>query len=91
MVTIKTRIKKDDYIKLRVESEKKELYKKIAEDMNMNLSELCLYCLDKLVTPKEESLRSREIIEIRIERTEEKITNLKKILEDRRTKTNKSK
>lgn len=75
---------KDDYIKIRVTKEQKELFKKIAKAENMSMSEFIIVTTEYAAKRKAEYIKSKDVIESRAMRTESKILELKKKLNKNR-------
>lgn len=75
---------KDDYIKIRVTKEQKELFKKIAKEESISVSEFIIVTTEYLARKKDENIKSKDMIERRVARTEEKILKLKEKLNKNR-------
>lgn len=75
---------KDDYIKIRVTKEQKELFKEISKTEGISMSEFIIVTTEYLARKKAESIKSKDMIESRAARTEEKILKLKKKLNKNR-------
>ncbi|MBA8937831.1 hypothetical protein BCM18_005793 [Clostridium beijerinckii] len=75
---------KNAEIKIRVTKEQKELFKKIAKAENMSMSEFIIVTTEYLARKKDENMKSKDMIERRAAKTEEKIMKLKKKLNKNR-------
>lgn len=76
--------KKDDTIKIRVSTEQKKLYKDVATEKGITMSELLIGCTEEVI--EKERLRSmeQERTSSRIEEFESKIPKIKTKLEERK-------
>jgi hypothetical protein len=81
-----TDAKKDEFIKIRVTSEQKELFKRVAYELNISMTELLVVGTEELARRKEESIKSRNMINDRASRMEQNIQMLRDRMESRRNK-----
>lgn len=56
---------KDDYIKIRVTKEQKELFKRVAKDLHISMTELLVVGTEKSAKKKEENIKFQKSIEDR--------------------------
>lgn len=63
-------VKKDDYVKVRLPREQKELLRSIADKKNMTMSEFVLVATDKAVSMEIEKAIELQDLEPRVERLE---------------------
>jgi len=54
---------KDDYIKIRVTKEQKELFKEISKTEGISMSEFIIVTTEYLARKKAESIKSKDMIE----------------------------
>ena len=78
--------KKDEFIKIRVTTEQKELFKRVAKELNISMTELLVVGTEELAKRKEENIKSRDMIDNRALRMEQNIEMLKDRMESRRNK-----
>ncbi|EHA6442219.1 hypothetical protein N2W37_003059 [Clostridium perfringens] len=78
-----TKSKKDDFIKVRVTTEQKELFKNVAKELGITMTDLLVVGTEEFAKSKLETIKSREKIEARASRMEEQIQILKKRLVNR--------
>ncbi|MBS5825049.1 MAG: CopG family transcriptional regulator [Clostridium argentinense] len=78
---------KDEVIRVRVSKAQKELFKKVAKNSGISMSELMVVATKNVATQKEEYNKSREVIELRAVRMENEIQELKKRLKIRSVET----
>ncbi|MGU8623439.1 hypothetical protein ACV3SE_14850 [Clostridium perfringens] len=81
-----TKSKKDDFIKVRVTTEQKELFKNVAKELGITMTDLLVVGTEEFAKSKLETIKSREKIEARASRMEEQIQILKKRLVNRSDK-----
>ena len=81
--------KKDEYIKIRVTKEQKELFKSLSKELGITMTDLLIVGTEEYAKVKLERIRSSNQIEIRAAKMENQIQVLKDRLEERK-KTNKS-
>ncbi|BDC03462.1 hypothetical protein [Clostridium perfringens] len=81
--------KKDEYIKIRVTKEQKELFKSLSKELGITMTDLLIIGTEEYAKVKLERIRSSNQIEIRAAKMENQIQVLKDRLEERK-KTNKS-
>lgn len=78
-----TKSNKDDFIKVRVTTEQKELFKNVAKELGITMTDLLVVGTEEFAKSKLETIKSREKIEARASRMEEQIQILKKRLVNR--------
>ncbi len=81
-----TKSRKDEFIKIRVTSEQKELFRKVAKELCITMTDLLVVGTEEFAKSKLATIQSREKIEERASRMEEQIQILKKRLVNRRGK-----
>ena len=79
-----TRVKKDDYIKLRVSKEQKELFKRVAELKGVTMTDLLVVGTEERANREEEKVNSQESLEKRVEEVEKKLQEIKAKMECQR-------
>lgn len=79
-----TNKKKNDFIKIRVSQEQKELYKEYAAQKGISLTELLCVSTDELIVRDKIKHKEAEQIEPRLERLERELTEVKKKMEQRK-------
>ncbi|EPB8260175.1 CopG family transcriptional regulator [Clostridium perfringens] len=78
-----TKSKKDEFIKVRVTYEQKELFRKVAKELGITMTDLLVVGTEEFAKSKLETLKSREKIEARALRMEKKIKFLRNKLNTR--------
>ncbi|NFN46907.1 hypothetical protein [Clostridium botulinum] len=73
-------IKKDEFIKIRVTSEQKELFKRVSKELGITMTELFVVGTEQLARRKLEGLKNKDIIENRISDTDNKLQIIKQKL-----------
>lgn len=76
--------KKDDYIRVRVTTDDKKIFKDVATDLGISLSELMIVATKNVVKKHKEKLLSQKDIEQRVINTEEKLQEVKTKMVSRR-------
>ncbi|MDM0912720.1 hypothetical protein QTI74_14015 [Clostridium perfringens] len=82
-----TIVKKDTTIKVRVTKEQKELFKMVADELGITMTDLLVKGTEEYSKIKLERIRSSNQIEIRAAKMENQIQILKDRLEKRRLST----
>lgn len=77
-------VKKDDYVKVRLPREQKELLRSIADKKNMTMSEFVLVATDKAVSMEIEKAVELQDLEPRVERLERAMEVVKARMDERR-------
>lgn len=78
-----TKIKKDEFIKVRVTKEQKELFREAAKELGITMTDLLVVGTEEFAKSKLETLKSREKIEARALKMEEQIKVLRNKLNRR--------
>jgi uncharacterized protein (DUF1778 family) len=81
---------KDDYIKIRVTKEQKELFKRVAKELNVSMTDLLVVGTENLAKKKEENIKSQKIIEDRAMETEKKLAEITNRIRGNNKKLSKS-
>lgn len=81
-----TGTKKDEFIKIRVTTEQKELFKRVAKQLNTSMTELLVVGTENLARHKEENLKSINMINARALRMEQNLQVMKARMENRKNK-----
>lgn len=68
--------KKDDYIRVRVTTEEKQLFKDVATELGVSMSELMVVATENIVKKHKEKMLSQKNIEDRAIRTEKKLLEI---------------
>ena len=76
--------KKDEYIKIRVTKEQKELFKSLSKELGITMTDLLIIGAEEYAKIKLERMRSSNQIEIRAAKMENQIQVLKDRLEERK-------
>lgn len=84
-----TRVKKEEFIKVRVSKEQKELFKRVAEIKGITMTELLVVGTENFARQQEENIKVKDMINVRAMRTEENIQELKIRMEQRKKEKNK--
>lgn len=69
-------IKKDDYIRIRVTTEQKKLFKDVAKELGTNMSEMIVVATENLSKKHKEKMLSQKDIEDRAVRTDKKLLEI---------------
>ncbi|MGG7153638.1 hypothetical protein ACQPUR_23750, partial [Clostridium neonatale] len=69
-------IKKDDYIRIRVTTEQKKLFKDVATELGTNMSEMIVITTENLAKKHKEKMLSQKDIEDRAVRTDKKLLEI---------------
>ncbi len=75
-----TKIKKDEFIKVRVTKEQKELFKEVAKELGITMTDLFVVGTEEFAKSKLETIKARDKIEARALRMEGQIKILRKKL-----------
>ncbi|HBI6887358.1 CopG family transcriptional regulator [Clostridium perfringens] len=79
-----TKVVKDEFIKVRVTSEQKKLFKKVAKELGITMTDLLVVGTEEFAKSKLEIIKSRKEIEARSLKMEEQIKTLRnKLNKDR--------
>ncbi|HAT4186843.1 TPA: CopG family transcriptional regulator [Clostridium perfringens] len=81
-----TKIKKDEFIKVRVTKEQKDLFRKVAKELGITMTDLLVVGTEEFAKSKLETLKSRKKIEARALKMENQIQVLKQRLANRKSK-----
>lgn len=76
--------KKDDYIRVRVTTEEKQLFKEVATELGVSMSELMVVATENIVKKHKEKMLSQKDIEDRAIRTDKKLAEIKERMRDKR-------
>lgn len=74
---------KDEVIRIRVSKEQKDLFKRVAKNSGISMSEFLIGTTERVANKKEEYSKSKKAIELRAERMEKEIQKLKIRMEER--------
>lgn len=77
-------IKKNDYIRVRVTTEEKELFKEVATELGVSMSELMVVATENIVKKHKEKMLSQKDIADRAMRTDEKVAEIKAKMKEKR-------
>jgi len=80
---------KDDYIKIRVSKEQKELFKDIAKKKNISMSKFIIVSTEERALREKEKLEGTKSLELRVSELEQKLQEIKLKME--RSKADKKK
>lgn len=75
---------KDDYVKVRLPKEQKELLRRVADQKNMTMSEFVLVATDKAVSKELEKATELKDLEPRVQRLDRTIEVVKARMDERR-------
>ncbi|WP_349391676.1 CopG family transcriptional regulator (plasmid) [Clostridium perfringens] len=78
-----TKIKKDEFIKVRVTKEQKDLFRKVAKELGITMTDLLVVGTEEFAKSKLETLKSIEKIEARALKMEKQIEILRNKLNRR--------
>lgn len=76
--------KKDDYIRVRVTTEEKQLFKEVATELGVSMSELMVVATENIVKKHKEKMLSQKDIEDRAIRTDKKLAEIKERMRAKR-------
>lgn len=77
---------KDEIIRVRVTKEQKDLFKRIAKERNVSMSEFMVVATELRALKEQEKIECAESLEIRVADVEKKIQEIKIKMEIQRTK-----
>ena len=77
-------VKKDDYIRVRLSTEQKELFKRVAELKGITMSDFVLVATEQRALQELDKVTERTLLEPRVESLEKKLELTKVRLEERR-------
>lgn len=77
---------KNDYIKVRVSTEQKELFKNIAKKKKVSMSEFIIVATEQRALREKEKFEGTENLDIRVTEVEKKLQELKAKMERQRGK-----
>ncbi|MGL5328563.1 MAG: hypothetical protein ACRDD7_04785 [Peptostreptococcaceae bacterium] len=86
-----TDFKKDEMIKIRVSKEQKALYKAVAANKGISLTELLIVGTEEFIEKGSLKAREIEIVAPRVERLEKELEIIKSRMKDRKKSTKKFK
>lgn len=75
---------KDAIIRVRVSKEQKDLFKKIAKEKNVSMSEFIVVATEERALKEQEKLKNKESLEKRVEYLESKLQEIKAKMESKR-------
>ena len=81
-------IKKDDYIRIRVTTEQKKLFKDVATELGTNMSEMIVVATENLAKKHKEKMLSQKDIEDRAVRTDKKLLEIAERIRSNSNKKN---
>ena len=82
---------KDDYIKVRVSTEQKILFKDIAKKKKVSMSEFILVATEEKALREKEKIEGTENLDLRVTELEKKLQEIKLKMESQRTEKNRKK
>ena len=82
---------KNDYIKIRVSTEQKELFKDIAKKKKVSMSEFILVATEEKALREKEKIEGTENLDLRVTELEKKLQEIKLKMESQRTEKNRKK
>ena len=82
---------KNDYIKVRVSTEQKILFKDIAKKKKVSMSEFILVATEEKALREKEKIESTENLDLRVTELEKKLQEIKLKMESQRTEKNRKK
>lgn len=77
---------KNDYIKARVSTEQKELFKYVATEKNISMSEFIVVATEEKALREQEKLENKESLEQRVAEVEKKLQEIKLKMESQSSK-----
>lgn len=75
---------KDDYIKIRVSKEQKELFKDIAKKKNISMSKFIIVSTEERALREKEKLEGTKSLELRVSELEKKLQEIKLKMESQK-------
>ncbi len=75
---------KDEYIKVRVSKEQKELFKRVAQLKGITMTDLLVVGTEQLALQEQEKLKQRATVVARAERMDRQIASIKVRMEKRK-------
>lgn len=78
--------KKDDYIRVRVTTEEKQLFKDVATELGVSMSELMVVATENIVKKHKEKMLLQKDIEDRAIRTEKKLIEIAEKIRSNKSK-----
>lgn len=82
---------KNDYIKVRVSTEQKILFKDIAKKKKVSMSEFILVATEEKALREKEKIEGTENLDLRVTELEKKLQEIKLKMESQRTEKNRKK
>ena len=82
---------KNDYIKVRVSTEQKILFKDIAKKKKVSMSEFILAATEEKALREKEKIEGTENLDLRVTELEKKLQEIKLKMESQRTERNRKK
>ena len=82
---------KNDYIKVRVSTEQKILFKDIAKKKKVSMSEFILVATEEKALREKEKIEGTENLDLRVTELENKLQEIKLKMESQRTEKNRKK
>ena len=82
---------KNDYIKVRVSTEQKILFKDIAKKKKVSMSEFILVATEEKALREKEKIEGTENLDLRVTELEKKLQDIKLKMESQRTEKNRKK
>lgn len=79
---------KNDYIKIRVSMEQKELFKAIAKKKKISMSEFIIVATEERALREKEKFEGTKSLELRVSEVDKKLQNIKVKMDIQRTKKN---
>ena len=79
---------KNDYIKIRVSTEQKELFKAIAKKKKISMSEFIIVATEERALREKEKFEGTKSLELRVSEVDKKLQNIKVKMDIQRTKKN---
>ena len=76
---------KNDYIKIRVSTEQKELFKAIAKKKKISMSEFIIVATEERALREKEKFEGTNSLELRVSELEQKLQEIKLKMESQRT------
>ena len=77
---------KDDYIKIRVSKEQKELFKDIAKKKNISMSKFIIVSTEERALREKEKFEGTKSLELRVSELEKKLQGIRVKMEGKRAK-----
>ena len=79
---------KNDYIKIRVSTEQKELFKAIEKKKKISMSEFIIVATEERALREKEKFEGTKSLELRVSEVDKKLQNIKVKMDIQRTKKN---